>query len=172
MRLRSSEKVKYQESMCASALVQFRKERPFRLLAVDTVPHPRPFTDCLQDRGYIYQPNLTPGGKPVAVGHSTGATALRPSLLAFLPDGGARHLPRGWSSWMPAGWRRTRTLLRWPRSRSPSGWRSRIGTPPDWGYGNEERWWRLALWNVPIPQGQPVGSNPEENLWGGERECA
>ena len=55
------------------------QERPFRLLAVDTVPHPRPFADCLQDRGYIYQPNPTPGGKPVAVGHTY-------SLLAFLPE--------------------------------------------------------------------------------------
>ena len=55
------------------------QKRPFRLLAVDTLPHPRPFADCLQDRGYIYQPHPTPGGKPVAMGHTC-------SLLAFLPE--------------------------------------------------------------------------------------
>ncbi len=55
------------------------QQRPFRLLAVDTVPHPRPFAACLEDRGYIYKPNPTPGGKPVAVGHTY-------SLMAFLPE--------------------------------------------------------------------------------------
>jgi len=43
------------------------------------VPHPRPFAVCLEDRGYIYKPNPTPGGKPVTVGHTY-------SLLAFLPE--------------------------------------------------------------------------------------
>lgn len=53
--------------------------RPFRLLAVDTVPHPRPYAACLEDRGFIYAPNPTPGQKPVAVGHVY-------SLMAFLPE--------------------------------------------------------------------------------------
>ncbi len=55
------------------------QQRPFRLLAVDTLPHPRPFAECLEDRGYIYAPNPTPGQKPIAIGHTC-------SLLAFLPE--------------------------------------------------------------------------------------
>jgi len=34
------------------------QKRPFRLLAVDTLPHPRPFAACLEGRGYIT--TLTP----------------------------------------------------------------------------------------------------------------
>ena len=60
--------------------------RPFRLLAVDTVPHPRPYAACLEDRGFIHAPNPTPGQKPVAVGHVY-------SLLAFLPEREAETAP-------------------------------------------------------------------------------
>ncbi len=55
------------------------QRRPFRLLGVDTLPHLRPFASCLEDRGFIYSPNPTPGQKPVAIGHVD-------SLLTFLPE--------------------------------------------------------------------------------------
>ena len=62
------------------------QKRPFRLLAVDTLPHPRPFAVCLEDRGYIYKPDPTPGAKPVAVGHTY-------SQLAFLPESESASSP-------------------------------------------------------------------------------
>lgn len=60
--------------------------RSFRLLAVDTVPHPRPYAACLEDRGFVYAPNPTPGQRPVAVGHTY-------SLLAFLPEAETETAP-------------------------------------------------------------------------------
>jgi len=44
--------------------------------AVDITPHPRPYARCLQDRGYVYSPQVP--NKPVTIGH-------RYSLLAYLP---------------------------------------------------------------------------------------
>lgn len=55
------------------------QKRPFLLLAVDTLPHPRPFASCLEEHGFIYTPNPTPVQKPIAVGHLY-------YLLAFLPE--------------------------------------------------------------------------------------
>ncbi|MFN3763846.1 MAG: transposase, partial [Anaerolineae bacterium] len=55
------------------------QRRPFRLLGVDTLPHPRLFASCLKDRGFIHAPNPTPGQKPVAIGHVY-------SLLTFLAE--------------------------------------------------------------------------------------
>jgi hypothetical protein len=66
--------------------LSFPQRRPFRLLAVDTLPHPRPYAVCLQDRGFIYAPNPTPGQKPLAVGHVY-------SLLAFLPESEGETTP-------------------------------------------------------------------------------
>ncbi len=108
------------------------QQRPFRLLAVDTLPHPRPFAECLEDRGYIYAPNPTPGQKPVAIGHTC-------SLLAFLPEREDELLDLpGLSSWMPSGLPPARTLPRWARGRSSGGFRSRPRpTPP----GGPTRHW-------------------------------
>ena len=55
-----------------------QEKRGFHLFAVDTTPHPRPHARCLQDRGYVYTPQV-PGNKPVTIGH-------RYSLLAYLPE--------------------------------------------------------------------------------------
>ena len=43
------------------------------------VPIPRPFARTLEDRSYVYQPNLVAGNKPVTIGH-------RYSVTAFLPE--------------------------------------------------------------------------------------
>ncbi len=71
------------------------QQRPFRLLAVDTLPHPRPFAECLEDRGYIYAPNPTPGQKPIAIGHTC-------SLLAFLPEREDELLDPPWAVFLDA----------------------------------------------------------------------
>lgn len=55
------------------------QRRPFRLLAVDILSHPRPFAACLKDRGFIYSPNPTLGQKSLAIGHTY-------SLLTLLPE--------------------------------------------------------------------------------------
>jgi len=55
------------------------QRRPFWLLGTDVVPIPRPFAQTLEDRSYVYQPNLVAGNKPVTIGH-------RYSVTAFLPE--------------------------------------------------------------------------------------
>lgn len=55
------------------------QHRPFWLLGTDVVPVPRPFACTLEDRSYVYQPNLVAGNKPVTIGHHY-------SLTAFLPE--------------------------------------------------------------------------------------
>lgn len=62
------------------------KGQPFRLLAVDTRPHPRLYAPCMKDRGFIYTPNPVPGQKPVAVGHLY-------FLLALLPEAETEAAP-------------------------------------------------------------------------------
>jgi hypothetical protein len=54
-------------------------QRRFWLLGTDVVPIPRPFARTLEDRSYVYQPNLVAGNKPVTIGH-------RYSVTAFLPE--------------------------------------------------------------------------------------
>lgn len=55
------------------------QRRAFWLLGTDVVPIPRPFARTLEDRSYVYQPNLVAGNKPVTIGH-------RYSVTAFLPE--------------------------------------------------------------------------------------
>lgn len=55
------------------------QRRTFWLLGTDVVPIPRPFAQALEDRSYVYQPNLVAGNKPVTIGH-------RYSVTAFLPE--------------------------------------------------------------------------------------
>lgn len=55
------------------------QRRTFWLLGTDVVPIPRPFAQTLEDRSYVYQPNLVAGNKPVTIGH-------RYSVTAFLPE--------------------------------------------------------------------------------------
>ena len=54
------------------------RRRSFWLLGTDVVPIPRPFAQTLEDRGYIYQPNPTPGCKPLTIGHPYSVTAFLP----------------------------------------------------------------------------------------------
>jgi len=55
-------------------------KRPFWLLALDATPCPRRFAPTLSDRGFVYQPNLIRGNKPVTIGHQYEALVLLPEL--------------------------------------------------------------------------------------------
>ena len=56
-----------------------RKERHFHLFGVDCTPNPRVFSPTLEDRGYVYAPNIVAGNKPVTIGHQY-------SIAAYLPE--------------------------------------------------------------------------------------
>lgn len=53
-------------------------ERPFWLLGVDVTPQPRPYARTLKERGFVYQPALIWGNKPVTIGHQYSTVALMP----------------------------------------------------------------------------------------------
>ena len=45
------------------------KQRRFWLFGLDVTPAPRPFSETLEDRTYVYQPNTIRTNKPIAIGH-------------------------------------------------------------------------------------------------------
>ena len=51
------------------------------LLGTDGTPAPRPYARTMEDRGFVYQPNVVKGNKPVTIGH-------RYSVLGHLPEKG------------------------------------------------------------------------------------
>ncbi len=53
-------------------------QRKFWLFGTDGVPVSRPFAATLEDRSYVYQPNLVAGNKPVTIGHQYSVTACLP----------------------------------------------------------------------------------------------
>jgi hypothetical protein len=52
--------------------------RPFWLMGVDVTSQPRQFGRTVADRGFVYQPNLVAGNKPVTIGHQYSTLALLP----------------------------------------------------------------------------------------------
>jgi len=54
------------------------RERPFWLLGVDVTSQPRQFGQTVEDRGFVYQPNLVAGNKPVIIGHQYSTLVLLP----------------------------------------------------------------------------------------------
>ncbi len=54
------------------------RQRLFWLLVVDVTPQPRPYARTLEERGYVYQPNLIWGNKPITIGHQYSTVALLP----------------------------------------------------------------------------------------------
>lgn len=54
-------------------------KRKFHLLGTDVTSNPRPFANTLPDRGFVYQPNIIKGNKPIAIGHQY-------SFWAWLPE--------------------------------------------------------------------------------------
>lgn len=62
----------------ASPYLPRPQRRAFWALGVDTTPAPRPYAQTLKDRGYVYQPALLQGNKPVTIGHCYSEVALLP----------------------------------------------------------------------------------------------
>lgn len=54
------------------------EQRPFWMLGVDVTPQPRPYARTLEERGFVYQPNLIRGNKPITIGHQYSTVALLP----------------------------------------------------------------------------------------------
>ncbi len=55
------------------------QQRAFHLFVVDYTPGPRVFSPTLEDRSYVYSPNMVCGNKPVTIGHKY-------SIAAYLPE--------------------------------------------------------------------------------------
>jgi hypothetical protein len=54
------------------------QQRKFWLLGTDAVSIARLFAHTLEDRGYVYQPNIPHGNKPVTIGHQYSAQVMYP----------------------------------------------------------------------------------------------
>jgi hypothetical protein len=91
------------------------KERSFWLIGVDVTSQPRRFGLTVEDRGFVYQPNLVGGNKPVTIGHQY-------STLAFLSEKEAQVS----GSWVvplsTSESQRMRLKSRWVHSRSTECW--------------------------------------------------
>jgi len=59
--------------------------RAFWLLGVDVTSQPRPYAHTLEGRGFVYQPNLLWGNKPITIGHQYSTVALLPEKDAEQP---------------------------------------------------------------------------------------
>lgn len=62
-----------------SGLCVAEQQRAFNLFVVDCTPGPRIFSPTLEDRSYVYAPNMVCGNKPVTIGHKY-------SIAAYLPE--------------------------------------------------------------------------------------
>ena len=58
------------------------KKRSYWVLGVDVTSQPRQFGQTVKDRGFVYQPNLVAGNKPVTIGHQYSTLALLPEKEA------------------------------------------------------------------------------------------
>lgn len=54
------------------------QERKYWLLGVDVTPQPRPYARTLKGRGFVYQPTIIKGNKPITIGHQYSTIALLP----------------------------------------------------------------------------------------------
>ncbi len=101
------------------------QQRPFRLLAVDTLPTPDPSPSAWRTGATSTPPTRPPARSPLPSGIPA---PFWPSCLSGKTS--CWTLP-GLSSWMPSGLPPARTLPRWARGRSSGGFRSRPRpTPP------------------------------------------
>ena len=62
----------------ASKTIAMPQARKFYLIGADVTSNPRPFAETLPDRGFVYQPNMIKGNKPIAIGHQYSFVALLP----------------------------------------------------------------------------------------------
>ena len=61
------------------------QRRPFWLLSVDVVPHPRPYAATLADRTLVYHPQAVRSQKPITIGHAYSTLLLLPEREAESP---------------------------------------------------------------------------------------
>jgi hypothetical protein len=54
------------------------QHRKFWLLGTDAVSIPRLFAQTLEDRAFVYQPNVPGGNKPITIGHQYSAQVMYP----------------------------------------------------------------------------------------------
>jgi hypothetical protein len=54
------------------------QQYPFWLLGVDVTPQPRPYAHTMAERGFVYQPTVIWGNKPITIGHQYSTVALLP----------------------------------------------------------------------------------------------
>jgi len=54
------------------------QERKYWVLGIDVTPQPRPYARTLQGRGFVYQPTIIKGNKPITIGHQYSTIALLP----------------------------------------------------------------------------------------------
>jgi len=54
------------------------QQHPFWLMGVDVTPQPRPHARTLAERGFVYQPTIIRGNKPITIGHQYSTVALLP----------------------------------------------------------------------------------------------
>ncbi len=54
------------------------QRRPFWLLATDVTPQPRPYSDKLAERGFVYQPTGISGNQPITIGHQYSTVVVLP----------------------------------------------------------------------------------------------
>jgi hypothetical protein len=69
----------------AASVLPSPASRPFWLLGVDVTSQPRLYARTLRDRGFVHQPTVIAGQKPITIGHQY-------SVVALLPG---RHHPPG-----------------------------------------------------------------------------
>lgn len=53
------------------------QERKYWLLGIDVTPQPRPYARTLQGRGFVYQPTIIKGNKPITIGHQYSTVTLK-----------------------------------------------------------------------------------------------
>jgi hypothetical protein len=54
------------------------QERKYWVLGIDVTPQPRPYARTLKGRGFVYQPTIIKGNKPITIGHQYSTIALLP----------------------------------------------------------------------------------------------
>jgi hypothetical protein len=69
----------------AGPYVPHPEQRSFWLLGVDVTSQPRAHAETLEERGFVYQPNLIWGNQPITIGHQYSTVALLPEKDAEQP---------------------------------------------------------------------------------------
>jgi hypothetical protein len=72
-------------SRLAKSSLPAPQQYPFWLLGVDVTSQPRPYARTLAERGFVYEPTVIWGNKPITIGHQYSTVALLPEKDAEQP---------------------------------------------------------------------------------------